>query len=79
MPEQPGRELYDDIAWYEGRYPSQKDVSDRARRGRGSGVARLDPRRAAAAASETGEVVGTAVTLHAAGLAAAGACMSMCA
>lgn len=59
MLEKPGKELYDDVAWYEGRYPSQINAAvstaDGPRGGRGSAIARLDARRAVAAASETGE------------------------
>lgn len=56
MPERPGKELYDDVAWYEGRYPSQLNAGapEGPRRGR-TAAARLDTRRAVAAASETGE------------------------
>eukprot|EP00878_Enallax_costatus_P015988 GHUV01016764.1.p1 GENE.GHUV01016764.1~~GHUV01016764.1.p1 ORF type:complete len:261 (+),score=80.36 GHUV01016764.1:1226-2008(+) len=62
MPEKPGKELYDDVAWYEGRYPSQliAGAAEGPRGGRGSTVARLDARRAPAAASETDEDYGSA-------------------
>eukprot|EP00879_Flechtneria_rotunda_P002058 GHRR01002237.1.p1 GENE.GHRR01002237.1~~GHRR01002237.1.p1 ORF type:complete len:227 (+),score=99.70 GHRR01002237.1:1460-2140(+) len=52
MPERLGKELYDDIAWYEGRYPSQLGATgdkqqQRGSKGRQSAAARLSQRAAA--------------------------------
>jgi hypothetical protein len=45
--------MYDDVAWYEGRYPSQLGEG-RARGSRESASARMSARAAAAAGSDTG-------------------------
>uniref|UniRef100_A0A383W8L9 Uncharacterized protein n=1 Tax=Tetradesmus obliquus TaxID=3088 RepID=A0A383W8L9_TETOB len=53
QPDKPGRELYDDVAWYEGRYPSQL-AEGRPRGSRGAErSARMSARAAAAAGSDT--------------------------
>eukprot|EP00882_Tetradesmus_deserticola_P013467 GHRQ01014299.1.p1 GENE.GHRQ01014299.1~~GHRQ01014299.1.p1 ORF type:complete len:372 (+),score=132.58 GHRQ01014299.1:1568-2683(+) len=52
QPDKPGAELYDDVAWYEGRYPSQLGEG-RQRGNRASTSARMSARAAAAAGSGT--------------------------
>ncbi|KAF8073017.1 rpsQ [Scenedesmus sp. PABB004] len=59
LPERPSRDMYDDVAWYEGRYPSQAAPREAAR-GRGSGAARLSARAAAAAAASETDDYGAA-------------------
>lgn len=70
LPERPDKELYDDLAWYEGRYPSQLGGRNEEATGRSraaAAAARMSARTAAAAASDTGETCSSSkpwATLH---------------